>query len=224
MATTQPTIYSDAKFNRQSVMQWLTKPWVDKSLALVAISPFVWDVVAHYKSFHFEIPSLCYLADVLIVATTMVFRKSPKRVTPNPWFWLLAFVATYWGFGAYSFANQGRYLVPKFLVNGVGILSVVVELWGRFSLGRNIGFVPAQRDIVIHGAYRYMRHPIYTGIFIGALGDALAYFSARNLLLTSLGVFWFVVKSFVEESFLRNDASYAAYMQRVRWRWIPGVV
>lgn len=110
------------------------------------------------------------------------------------------------------------------LVNGLGILSILVELWGRFSLGRNIGFVPAQRDIVIHGAYRYMRHPIYTGLFIGALGETLAYFSPRNLLLTSLGVFWFVIKSFVEESFLSKDAAYAAYMQCVRYRWIPGVV
>ena len=69
-----------------------------------------------------------------------------------------------------------------------------------------------------------MRHPIYTGLFIGALGETLAYFSPRNLLLTSLGVFWFVIKSFVEESFLSKDAAYAAYMQCVRYRWIPGVV
>jgi protein-S-isoprenylcysteine O-methyltransferase Ste14 len=223
MATTQPAL-SDSKFNRQSVMQWLTKSWVDKLLALVAISPFVWDVLAHYKTFHFEIPSLAYLADVSIIAGTMVFRKAPSRVTPNPWYWVLAFVATYWGFFAYSYGNQGRSVAPHLLVNGLALFSVGVELWGRFSLGRNIGFVPAQREIVIHGAYRYMRHPIYTGVFIGALADSLAYFSLRNVLLTCLGVFWFVIKSFVEESFLSKDPAYEAYMQRVRWRWLPGVV
>jgi len=224
MATTQPAVYSHTKFNRESVMQWLTKPWVDKLLALVAIAPFVWNVLANYKTFHFDIPSLSYLADVLIIAGTMVFRKVPSRVTPNPFYWLLAFVATYWGFLAFSFANEGGSVGPKYLINAVAILSILVELWGRFSLGRNIGFVPAQREIVIHGAYRYMRHPIYTGLFLGALGDALAHFSVRNLLLTSLGVFWFVIKSFVEESFLSKDAAYAAYMQRVRWRWVPGVL
>jgi protein-S-isoprenylcysteine O-methyltransferase Ste14 len=224
MATTQPAVYTDSKVKRQSVMQWLTRPWVDKSLALVAIMPFLWDIFAHHKSFHLEIPSLSYLADVSIIAGTMVFRRAPSRVTPNPWYWLLAFVATYWGFLAYSFGNQGRSVAPHLLINVLALLSIVVELWGRFSLGRNIGFVPAQREIVIHGAYRYMRHPIYTGLFIGAFADSLAYFSARNLLLTSLGVFWFVIKSFVEESFLSRDAAYASYMDRVRWRWLPGLI
>ncbi len=224
MATTQPAVSSNTKINRQSVMQWLTKPWVDRLLALIAITPFVWDVRANYKTFHFDIPSLSYLADVLIIAGTTVFRKAPSRVTPNPFYWLLAFVATYWGFLTLSFANEGGSVGPKYLINAVAIVSILVELWGRFSLGRNIGFVPAQRDVVIHGAYRYMRHPIYTGLFLGAAGDALAHFSARNLLLTSLGVFWFVIKSFVEESFLSKDAAYAAYMQRVRWRWFPGII
>jgi len=38
-----------------------------------------------------------------------------------------------------------------------------------------------------------------------------------------LGIFWFVLKSVVEESFLRSDPKYADYMQRVRWRWLPGI-
>jgi protein-S-isoprenylcysteine O-methyltransferase Ste14 len=139
-------------------------------------------------------------------------------------FWLLAFVATYWGFLTWGLTQHGRPLAPGLLIDAIAVFGTGVEIWGRFSLGRNIGFVPAQREIVIRGAYRFMRHPIYTGLFIGILAEELAYFSPRNLLLDSLFVFWFVVKSFVEESFLRKDPSYAAYMERVRWRWIPGVI
>jgi len=44
-------------------------------------------------------------------------------------------------------------------------------------------------------------------------------------LLMGLWVFWFIpVKSLVEEDFLRHDPQYAAYMQRVRARWIPFVI
>jgi len=40
-----------------------------------------------------------------------------------------------------------------------------------------------------------------------------------------LGVFWYIpIKSLVEEGFLRHDSQYAAYMQKVRARWIPFVI
>jgi hypothetical protein len=40
-----------------------------------------------------------------------------------------------------------------------------------------------------------------------------------------MGVLWFIpIKSLVEEHFLRHDPRYAAYMQRVRVRWIPFVI
>jgi hypothetical protein len=52
----------------------------------------------------------------------------------------------------------------------------------------------------------------------------LANWSPRNLLIDGLCVFWFVIKSLVEESFLKNDPAYAAYLRRVRWHWFPGVI
>jgi protein-S-isoprenylcysteine O-methyltransferase Ste14 len=68
-----------------------------------------------------------------------------------------------------------------------------------------------------------MRHPIYTGLFVWIIGDLLVGYSPRNALISALGVLWFVIKSFVEESFMKKDPSYAAYMERVRWRWFPGI-
>jgi protein-S-isoprenylcysteine O-methyltransferase Ste14 len=98
-------------------------------------------------------------------------------------------------------------------------------VWARFSLGRNIGFVPAQRELVHTGAYAYMRHPVYTGMLLTNIAFVLRAFSPLNALLMGLGAFWFIpVKSLVEEDFLRDDPQYAAYMQRVRARWIPFVI
>ena len=95
----------------------------------------------------------------------------------------------------------------------------------RLSLGRNIGFVPAQRELVASGAYAYMRHPVYTGFLFGSIAFLLRAYSPQNALLIGLGVFWFIpVKSVVEENFLCADPQYAEYMRRVRARWIPFVV
>jgi protein-S-isoprenylcysteine O-methyltransferase Ste14 len=69
-----------------------------------------------------------------------------------------------------------------------------------------------------------MRHPIYTGIYLAYLALALQHFSVVNAWIFATGAVLFVIKSFVEEDFLRADAEYAHYMRRVRWRWVPYVV
>ena len=222
MATTESPVLLQS--GGGSALRVLTKPWVDRVLAAVAIAPFVYSVAVNYHNAHADIPSVLWLVDMLIIISTVLFRKAPVRVTPNPWYWALAFVATYWGFLTWGIQIDGRPVAPVLIFNTIAILGTATELWGRFSLGRSIGFVPAQRDIVVHGAYRFVRHPIYTGLFLGLLADCLANWSLRNFWINGLMVFWFVIKSLVEENFLKNDRAYAAYLRRVRWHWFPGVI
>jgi protein-S-isoprenylcysteine O-methyltransferase Ste14 len=224
MATSQSTTLRRTRSIGASIMGFLTTPWVDKVLAVVGIAPFVYAVVTGYQYARTDLPTALWLVDMLIIFSTMVFRKAPVRITPNPWFWALAFVATYWSFLTWGMQDQGRAVAPGLLINGLAILGTAIELWGRFSLGRNIGFVPAQREIVIHGAYRFMRHPIYSGLFIGLVAECLAYYSLRNILIDGFAILWFAIKSLAEESFLKKDPGYAAYMERVRWHWFPGII
>jgi protein-S-isoprenylcysteine O-methyltransferase Ste14 len=206
-----------------STGDFFTRPWVDKAFAILACVPIVYPVIRYRHDLAFDISTVTWLLDVVVIVSTMFFRRTAVRVTHNPWLWLLTCLATYW-FVAIGFVSEpGRPLAPLLVTNALAILSTVIELWGRFSLGRNIGFVPAQRQIVTRGAYRFMRHPIYTGLFVWIIGDLLAGVSPRNALLYALGTLWFVIKTFVEEGFLRKDPAYAAYMERVRWRWFPGI-
>jgi len=224
MATAETPTLSGTRSITASIMGFLTTPWVDKIIAVIAIAPFAYTVATGYQYARHDLPTALWLVDMLIIFSTMAFRRAPVRITPNPWFWALAFVATYWSFLTWGMQNQGRAVAPGVLINALAIVGTAIELWGRFSLGRNIGFVPAQREIVIYGAYRFMRHPIYSGLFIGFLAECLAYWSPRNLLIDGFAIFWFVIKSLVEESFLKKDPAYAAYMERVRWHWFPGLI
>lgn len=56
-----------------------------------------------------------------------------------------------------------------------------------------------------------------------AVGPALRAYSPKKSRARGSGISWFLIKSIVEESFLRADQQYAIYMQRVRARWIPFV-
>lgn len=133
MATTESPVLLQS--GGGSALRVLTKPWVDRVLAAVAIAPFVYSVAVNYHNAHADIPSVLWLVDMLIIISTVLFRKAPVRVTPNPWYWALAFVATYWGFLTWGIQIDGRPVAPVLIFNTIAILGTATELWGRFSLG-----------------------------------------------------------------------------------------
>ena len=75
----------------------------------------------------------------------------------------------------------------------------------------------------VGGAYRLVRHPIYGGLILTALGWSLI--SSPPALAVTIAL-WLVleVKSRLEESMLvQRFPEYDAYRHRVRWRFFPGV-
>jgi protein-S-isoprenylcysteine O-methyltransferase Ste14 len=159
----------------------------------------------------------------LIIIITMVIRTTPVRITPNPWYWLLAFAVTYFGLFVAVFAQKGTAIVPRAVSDCISIFALVVAVFARLSLGRSIGLVPAQRDIITRGAYRFVRHPIYTGLILSYIGFSLRMFSPLNVAMSLIAIGLIVLKSFIEEGFLREVPNYADYLDRVRWRWFPGL-
>jgi protein-S-isoprenylcysteine O-methyltransferase Ste14 len=225
MATNQavaPSAVSNVSFN---LIQVLSLPWLDRSIATIACVPLAWGAYYRFQHFHHGFPLIASVLNILILIVTMAIRRPPRRVTPNPWYWLLAFVASYWQILILGFLQAGRPLVSNWITTLLAALGLGVMVWARLSLGRNIGFVPAQRELVSSGAYAFMRHPVYTAVLLTNGAFLLRAFSPLNALLIGFGIFWFIpVKSLVEEDFLRADPEYADYMRRVRTRWIPFVV
>ncbi|MHB9074658.1 MAG: methyltransferase family protein [Desulfobaccales bacterium] len=204
--------------------QTLTIPWVDKTFAILAVLPFAYELVRMLQHGQLNIPRAVLAIHFLVVIITMVIRTVPVRVTPNPWFWGLAFVATYWGLFVAAFASRGTAIVPSMVSNSISIISILVVIYARFSLGRSIGLVPAQRIIITCGAYQFVRHPIYTGIFISYTSFMLRAYSPVNVALALCGISFYLIKSVIEERFLQVDPEYAEYLTKVRWRWFPGLV
>jgi protein-S-isoprenylcysteine O-methyltransferase Ste14 len=222
MATNQAVASSTAFSLSFNLMRVLSLPWLDRTIAAIASVPLVYLAYYRYEHWHHGFPLIASALNVLILVVTMVIRRPPQRVTPNPWYWLLAFVATYWDLLVLSFLEQGRPLARNWVTDVIAVAGLLIVIWARLSLGRNIGFVPAQRELVHNGAYAYMRHPVYTGGLLTTLAFLLRAYSPQNALLMGLRILWFIpIKSLVEEDFLRVDPQYAAYMEKVRARWIP---
>lgn len=100
---------------------------------------------------------------------------------------------------------------------GAGVL---VATLGLVGLRENLTAVPrpvADGRLVAHGVYGVVRHPIYAGIILAAVGWGLVTASPAALVVAvAIGLF-FDLKSRREEAWLVEAyPEYAAYRERVR--------
>ncbi len=103
---------------------------------------------------------------------------------------------------------------------------VLLVLAGLVALGRALTPFPHPREgarLVTRGLYGLVRHPVYAGLLVGALGWALAWLSVWGLAYSALLGVFFDRKARREERWLRSRfPEYATYARRVR-RLIPGI-
>lgn len=115
--------------------------------------------------------------------------------------------------------------LPLF-IGGLVLIGVATlcSLAGMLALGRNLTPFPkpsAKTELVQHGIYALIRHPLYTSVFCAAVGLSFIFQSWPALVAAlGLGIF-FDAKARHEERWLRQQfPDYAGYERRVR-RFIP---
>jgi len=122
-----------------------------------------------------------------------------------------------------------RWAQPSWSLFGAGVALVIAGLllsvWARFKLAGNwSGTVTLKEghEIVRSGPYRWIRHPIYTGLLFALLGSALALGEWRGLVAVVLAKGAFLWRIGLEERRLGEHfgASYAEY-RRTSWAIVP---
>ncbi len=112
------------------------------------------------------------------------------------------------------------------LVRVVLLLILFIKTLAIFNLGLKSSNL-TYRGIVTHGVYRYIRHPHYlTKLmlwWIGLIPSAWHYpWLVGPLFFWTMVYYW---RARTEEAhLLRCDPSYKVYMEKVKYRFIPGVV
>jgi protein-S-isoprenylcysteine O-methyltransferase Ste14 len=102
------------------------------------------------------------------------------------------------------------------------------SIWARVILGRNWSgtvTVKVDHELIQRGPYRYIRHPIYTGLVLALLGSGLAAGRVHGLLAFALGFIVLWLKSRKEERWMAQEFGerYAAY-KRSSWALVPFVL
>jgi protein-S-isoprenylcysteine O-methyltransferase Ste14 len=106
-------------------------------------------------------------------------------------------------------------------------LGVLLGAAGVRGLGRNLSSFPRPRrdaELVAHGIYARVRHPIYGGLLLAAAGWSVLTASVVALALVAVLVPFFVLKARREEAWLAERfEAYGDYRRRVPRRFLPGL-
>ncbi len=116
-------------------------------------------------------------------------------------------------------ALDGRFLPAGPVTGALGIVVLVLGLafavWARLHLGANWSSavtVKDQHTLIRSGPYRYVRHPIYSGLLLGVVGTAIVIGQWRGLMALAIAFAALLYKSRVEERRMReNFPEYDSY-------------
>ena len=138
----------------------------------------------------------------------------------------VAVVAAAW------FAAENHGLIPRvrlfyenIFTQAGGILicaaGIALAIWARVILGTNwsgIVTLKENHELIQSGPYRFVRHPIYSGILLGIFGSMFAlepFFG--GIVIMAIAVFTLRIKSLLEERIMLSTFpdQYPGYMRRV---------
>jgi protein-S-isoprenylcysteine O-methyltransferase Ste14 len=100
------------------------------------------------------------------------------------------------------------------------VAGLALAIWARVTLGRNWGMpmtLKEEPELVTSGPYRFVRHPIYTGILLAVLGSALATYVAAFVIFAVTAVY-FVYSARIEDGLMATSfpSTYPAYRERTK--------
>jgi protein-S-isoprenylcysteine O-methyltransferase Ste14 len=109
----------------------------------------------------------------------------------------------------------------------VSLSGLIVCIWARVTLGQNwssVVVVKVDHELIQHGPYKFVRHPIYTGMLLLFLASVLLSSRVGAFIGLALLTFSFVLKLRQEEKVMLTvfPAQYPEYMKKVK-RLVPFV-
>lgn len=123
-------------------------------------------------------------------------------------------------------------LLSGLLLNNLSVLPAIfiiisfhLLLWAMAAMQKSkLRILPepsGNAALITIGPYRYIRHPMYTAIMLGALGLLISYFSwVRLVMVISLAIVLIIKLTWEEKMLLQKFEGYPSYRRHTK-RLIP---
>jgi protein-S-isoprenylcysteine O-methyltransferase Ste14 len=115
------------------------------------------------------------------------------------------------------------------VADAMTVIGLLITLWARRMLGTNWSasvVFKERHELIEGGPYRFVRHPIYSGVLLMLFGTMLMWGRLVGLIAFIVIIVALSVKASLEERLLMRHFpdAYAQYRQRVRAAIIPFVM
>ena len=174
---------------------------------------------AHSLNFlrYYRISNLLMMAKESLDALFFLTRRAPLKSSRSPYDWIVGIAGLLVPLLFRPVQRPFDFPAGQFLQYA----GLFLQILAIVSLNRSFGVVAANRGVKTGGLYRIVRHPLYAAYVIGHVGYVINNPSTKNILLLSVSTALQIQRVFIEEGFLREDAAYAEYVKRTRWRLVP---
>jgi protein-S-isoprenylcysteine O-methyltransferase Ste14 len=182
-------------------MAWLHR--IIRACALVIVLWFFVIRIGQYRYFFFK---PLWAAETLlfaVVAIAFIVRSNPVDRSQGAKEIIVPLIGSALPFGLlftyptpWIVSNTG-YLMAVFLCM---TLSTGFTVWGMWTLRHSFSITVEARELVAHGPYRLVRHPIYLGEIMSAVSVVVWRYSWLNLFILTLFVIVQLLRSYWEES------------------------
>jgi protein-S-isoprenylcysteine O-methyltransferase Ste14 len=158
--------------------------------------------------------------------TILLYSKRPHQAPKN---WKAVVIPTLSSFSILAY-NLTGYIpgwmrvnyVPERLLFSSLIMACLFTLAGQLMsliavlyLRRSFAIFIQLRDVVMNGPYRYVRHPMYTGYTLVAIGLLFSNFCMAYILISAVHIGLLAYRAHLEETMLAtNDPGYRKNMER----------
>jgi protein-S-isoprenylcysteine O-methyltransferase Ste14 len=205
-----------------SLESFLRRPVIDKLFGAVLVLVHEQKVFALIHASLFDLASIAYTINFLVLGALILFRRPARRMDMTPLAWFCGVAASALGIGLnfVHFGGEHR-LGPRAVSQTLAIVGMGLMTVSRLSLGRSFGLLPADRGIKTRGAYRLVRHPIYSAFLFSLAAVLLSRFSLGLVAMAAGTMALLMVRIGQEERLLLGNPVYQAYAGRVGSRLVP---
>lgn len=164
---------------------------------------------------------ISFIIHNIIMLVLILARHKPRDVDRNLFHQAVALVAFFSGLAFEDTPTGNARLILASTI--VTIFATIAGTLILLNLGRSFGILIAVRKVETGGFYSLVRHPMYASDIVWKLGMFLKKPSLINTIIMLIGTAAYVYRAVLEERLLSKDPDYAAYMTRVKYRFIPGI-
>ncbi len=182
----------------------------------------VWHTRAAWSRNEFGWVEAGFTLQNMVMLTLILIRRKHRMIESR---WLsqtVAILAFYSGLAFMGQAPTGGQtirIISLIITVAANILGIMCLL----NLGRSFGILIAVRKVKTRGLYSFVRHPMYGTDILLRIGFMISHCNWFTLTVFSASIACYLYRAVLEERFLKQEEEYALYMQKVRFRFIPGI-